>query len=254
MTHRLKLYSELADWWPLLSAPEDYAEEADFFWQRFCDAGLPASPSLLELGCGGGNNASHLKRHFASVTLTDLSPEMLAVSRALNPECEHVAGDMRDLRLGRTFDAVLIHDAIDYMATREDLRRAMETSFVHCRPGGVALLVPDHVRETFQPSTDCGGWDGEGRGARYLEWTSEPAADDTAYDVDYAYLLREGGAARVEHERHRCGLFPRAEWLRLLGAVGFEAEIVRDHYGRDVFVARKPQDRSPTNLGELDFI
>src|SRR5262245_43962595 len=110
-----KLYNDLATWWPLLSAPEDYAEEVTFFWEVLGQAHLPPMPTLLELGCGGGNNALHLKNHFAQCTLTDLSPAMLAMSQALNPECEHVLNDMRDLRLGRLFDVVFIHDAIDYM-------------------------------------------------------------------------------------------------------------------------------------------
>ncbi len=238
----LKLYSELATWWPLLSPPEDYADEATFFGQVLADAGLPLSPSLLELGCGGGSNAFHLERSFAQVTLTDLSPQMLAISRALNPECEHLEGDMRTLRLGRTFDVVFIHDAIDYMITPEELSEAVETAFVHCKPGGIALLVPDHVRETFQPSTDHGGKDGDGRALRYLEWTYDPDDNDTMYAVEYAYLLREGNQpAWVEHEQHICGLFPRAEWLHLLRDIGFQPEIVRDKYDRDLFLARKPR-------------
>src|SRR3712207_9249425 len=114
---------------------------------------MPPAPTLLELGSGGGNNAVHLKAHFAQVTLTDLSPEMLAVSRALNPDCEHLLGDMRTLRLGRAFDVVFVHDAIDYMTTREDLRLALETAAVHCKPDGLGLFVPDYVREAFEPST-----------------------------------------------------------------------------------------------------
>ncbi len=236
----LKLYSELATWWPLLSPPEDYADEAEFFWQTLAATGLPSSPSLLELGCGGGSNAFHLKQRFAQMTLTDLSPQMLAVSSVLNPEREHLAGDMRTLRLGRVFDVVFIHDAIEYMTTTQDLRQAMETAFVHCRAGGVALLVPDHVRETFQPSTDHGGRDGEGRALRYLEWAYDPDETDDTCVVEMVYLLREGNQpARVEREQHIHGLFPRAEWLRLLRETGFQAEIVRDSYERDVFVARK---------------
>ena len=152
----LKLYWELATWWPLLSPPEDYADEAEFFWRVLSEVGLPSSPSLLELGCGGGSNAFYLKNHFAQMTLTDMSPHMLAVSRALNPDCEHLEGDMRTLWLGRVFDVVFIHDAIEYMTTPQDLRQAMETAFAHCKAGGVALFVPDHVRETFQPSTEHG--------------------------------------------------------------------------------------------------
>ncbi len=236
----LKLYSDLATWWPLLSPPEDYADEAAFFAQVLSDAGLSPSPSLLELGCGGGSNAFFLKRAFAHVTLTDLSPAMLAISRALNPECEHLQGDMRTMRLDRTFDVVFIHDAIEYMTTARDLRQALETAFIHCKSGGCALLVPDHVRETFQPATDHGGADGDGRSLRYLEWAYDPDGNDTQYTTEYAYLLREGNQpAQVETEQHVCGLFPRAEWLRLLRDVGFQPENIRDKDERDLFLGRK---------------
>jgi SAM-dependent methyltransferase len=237
-----KLYHELALWWPLLSPPEEYVDEADFFGRVFLESGLPPSPTLLELGCGGGSNAFHLKKLFAQVTLTDISPNMLAISRALNPECEHVEGDMRTIRLGRMFDAVFIHDAIDYMTTPADLHQALETAFIHCRPGGMALFVPDHVRETFQPSTEHGGTDSHDRGLRYLEWTYDPDDTDTMYTTEYVYLLRQGAQiVGVEHDQHICGVFPQAEWLRLLREVGFQPKIVLDQFERDIFVASKPK-------------
>lgn len=234
-----KMYRELASWWHLLSPPSEYAEEAAFFHKVLHEAVAPPPRTLLELGSGGGNNASHLKAYYA-MTLVDLSEGMLAASRALNPECEHIAGDMRTARLGRVFDAVFIHDAIMYMTTADDLRRALETAYVHCRAGGVALFVPDHVRETFRPATEHGGADGAGRALRYLEWTHEPRANDTTYEVDFVYVLREGAEVRVEHDRHMDGLFPRTEWLRLLRVVGFEPTVVVDSYGRDLFVGIKP--------------
>ena len=53
-------------------------------------------------------------------------------------------------------------------------------------------------------------------------------------------MLREGDVPlRVLHEQHVCGLFPRADWLALLRDAGFEPEVVRDDYGRDLFLARK---------------
>jgi hypothetical protein len=166
---------------------------------------------------------------------------MLAISRSLNPECEHLQGDMRTLRLGRAYDVVFIHDAIDYMTTSQDLSRAIETAFIHCKPGGTALFVPDHVRETFQESTEHAANDGDGRALRYLEWTYDPDKNDTIYTTECVYLLREGNEpVQVEHEQHLCGLFPRAEWLNLLQDAGFQPEIVRDQYERDLFVARKP--------------
>jgi trans-aconitate methyltransferase len=102
-------------------------------------SGLQFKPAttLLELGSGGGNNASYLKRWF-TLTLVDASPGMLKASRRLNPECEHVRGDMRTARLGRTFDRVFIHDAIMHMTSEADLVRALRTAFIHTRPGGAA--------------------------------------------------------------------------------------------------------------------
>jgi SAM-dependent methyltransferase len=219
----LRLYSTLAGWFHLLTAPEDYAEEAAVYLRVLSDALGAVPETLLELGSGGGNNASHLKRHVAC-TLVDFSPAMLEISRRLNPECEHIEGDMRSVRLGRVFDAVFVHDAIAYMTTEYDLRAALETAFVHTRPGGALLVVPDCTTENFAARTGSGGHDGAERCMRYLEWITDPDPDDTTYDTDYAYLLRErDGSVRVEHERHTCGLFPQATWLRLLHEAGFEA-------------------------------
>ncbi|HWM88955.1 MAG TPA: class I SAM-dependent methyltransferase [Kofleriaceae bacterium] len=241
-----RFYEELADWWPLMSAPADYEEEAAFYGGQLAAAGDQPCRTLLELGSGGGNNASHLKARF-EMTLVELSVGMLAVSRRLNPECEHVQGDMRAVRLGRQFDRVFIHDAIVFMTTAGDLRRALETAFLHCRPGGAALFAPDHVRENFRPSTDHGGEDGPERSLRYLEWVWDPDPDDNTYVADYAFMLRESdGQVRAEHDRHLEGLFPRAEWLRLATEVGFEPRVVPfDHSelepgSYEVFVCVRP--------------
>ena len=240
----MKLYSELAEWWPIFSAPEEYREEAAFFARVLTESCHPAPRRVLELGSGGGNNASHLKARFA-MTLVDLSSSMLSVSKALNPECEHLEGDIRTLRLGRTFDAVFVHDAICHMTTEADLRAVMETAFDHLRPGGVALFAPDFVRETFVEYTDHGGNDTDSGSVRFVQWTSDPDSSDTTYLVDFGILIRDQqGEMRVVHERHIYGLFARSRWLRLLRDVGFElntVNVVLDDFERDVFVGRRGQ-------------
>jgi SAM-dependent methyltransferase len=236
----MKLYDELAEWWPLFSAPEDYAEEAAFFARVLIDACKPAPRKVLELGSGGGNNALHLKSKF-EMTLIDLSPQMLAISRKLNPECEHREGDMRTVSLGRTFDAVFIHDAIAYMTSEADLGAAIRNAYRHCRAGGVALFVPDCVRESFAAETKHGGHDGDGRSLRYLMWTVDPDQTDTTYRTDFAIMLRDrSGDTRVVHDTHLEGIFPRAEWMRLLREAGFDPTTLTDKWGREIFVAKRP--------------
>jgi SAM-dependent methyltransferase len=236
----MKLYDELADWWPLFSAPADYAGEAEFFARVLTDASRPAPRTLLELGSGGGNNAFYLKSKF-EMTLVDLSPQMLAVSRAQNPQCEHREGDMRTVSLGRTFDAVFIHDAIAYMTSAADLDAAIRNAYRHCRAGGVALFVPDCVRETFVAQTTHGGHDGDGRSLRYLMWTVDPNPFDTTYRTDFAIMLHESnGDTRVVQDFHIEGIFPRADWMRILRAAGFEPTTLTDEWGREIFIAKRP--------------
>jgi hypothetical protein len=195
---------------------------------------------LLELGSGGGSLAFHLKPHF-QLTLTDRAPGMLAVSRQLNPECEHVEGDMRSLRLNRTFDFVLIHDAIMYATEPADVRAALATAAFHCRTGGTVAVLPDCVRETFAPRTEEGGHDAaDGRGLRYLEWCWDPDPDDDTCIVDYAFLMRAAdGTVTVFHDRHVEGVFARARWLGWFAEAGLPAQASLDAWGRDVFIATK---------------
>lgn len=230
-----------------MSVPAEYEEAAGVYGEELAQSGSAPARTVLELGSGSGNNAFFLKRRFR-MTLVDPSAGMLAHSRRLNPECEHHEGDMRTFRLGAggQFDRVLIQDAIFYMANLQDLGRAMETAFFHCRPGGALLIAPDCVAETFQPGTEVGGHDGADRSMRYLEWRWDPDPSDRTYVVDFAFLLRDSSASiRVEHDRHVGGLFHRAEWLCLLREVGFvPANLTYHHsevdYPLDLFVGVRP--------------
>lgn len=241
------LYDRLAPWWPLLSPVSEYAEEAAFYEKVILENARNHPTTMLELGSGGGNNASFLNKRFRMV-LVDPSEGMQKHSKALNPECEHVIGDMRTVRLARQFDTVFVHDAVMYMRSEEDLRKAMETAWVHLKSGGVALFCPDHVKEHFRPETEHGGEDGSGRGIRWMGWSWDPDPSDDTFVVDYAYLVRDmDGDVRALWDRHVEGLFARETWLRLLREVGFEARMIPfdhsllepGHY--EHFLARKPE-------------
>ena len=244
----MKLYEELADWWPLVSPPSHYREEADEYLRLFRAAASGPLQEVLELGSGGGNNASHLKSEF-SLTLVEPSERMREVSRALNPECVHLPGDMRTVRLGRVFDGVFVHDAIEYMTTEADLRAALETVSTHLRPGGVAVVAPDATRESFEPGAaaegedEPPGADGRARSLRYLMWTLPPEPGASFSVVHYSLVLRErDGSVRSVLDTHHYGLFSRATWLRLFDEVGLDARLeprTIEGHEYDTFVAVK---------------
>jgi SAM-dependent methyltransferase len=223
--HDYRLYRELAAWWPVISPPAGYAGDAAAVERVFAAAAVPVR-TLLDLGSGGGHVALHLKVG-RSITLVDLSADMLTASRQLNPGCVHVQGDMRTVRLGQLFDAVLVHDAVDYATTRDDLALVIATAFAHCRPGGIAVFAPDHTAETFRPGSGAGGGrDGSGREASFTERTNDPDPGDDWILAEYEFILREpDGSVIVVPESHRLGSFRRATWLALLTEAGFTAQV-----------------------------
>ncbi|MFN0180420.1 MAG: class I SAM-dependent methyltransferase [Gemmatimonadales bacterium] len=237
----MRLYSDLAEWWPLLSPPSHYPEEAAHLLDRLPPPRDP-KPTLLELGSGGGSLAFHLKTRF-ELTLTDLSAEMLAVSARVNPGIEHRQGDMRTIDLGREFDAVVIHDAVAYMVDLGSLRAALGTAARHCKPGGTVAVLPDCIRETFTESTEAGGEDtSDGRGLRYLEWCWDPDPTDHSYRVAYSLILREvDGTVRHELDVQQQGVFSLDEWLASFEAVGLSARWEVDPWARTIFIATRPR-------------
>jgi len=242
-------YDDRADWWLLLSPVSEYADEA----ARYIELMQRHGPlkSVLELGSGGGNVAWYFKRHF-EMTLTDLSPAMLAESEKLNPDCGHAPGDMRTLRLGRTFDGVFVHDAVMSMVTADDLEAAIRTAFEHLRPGGVALFCPDFVTDGFAPYTECGGFDGEdGRSLRYLEWVRDARPAEERVRWSFTFNLQHAdGTLETFVDDGDSGLFSEARWVELFEKVGFEVELHRADApenlpgegppGQVQFLARRP--------------
>ena len=219
------LYDELAYLWPVISPPEDYADEA-VYWRDALRSYLgDGRHSLLELGVGGGHNLSHLTAEFDAVAV-DISTNMLELSRRLNPTVEHHVGDMRTFRLpGRVFDAVLIHDAICYMLTEDDLRAAFATARAHLRPGGLLLVAPDLVRDTFRPGMKL-SWSTEKDGVQVNteEIVRDADPSDTLVESHFTYTINERGTRRVERDIHVSGLFPIATWKSLMEEAGFRTD------------------------------
>ncbi len=239
MTHRL--YTDLAPWWAALANRDSHPAEAAHL-QALADQALGCRvESLLEIGCGGGGIAAHFDDD-REVVLCDLSAEMLEVCRGHNPGRTCVQGDMRTLRLDRTFDAVLLHDAVMYLTSEADLQATMHTAAAHLNPGGVFLVVPDVLKEGFTERAVSGGTVGY-PGLQLLEWHWDPDPSDETYQLDINILLRtEAGTMEAIHETHTLGLFSAETFVRCLMNAGLKpvSELIWDEtLLPEVFAARK---------------
>ena len=162
----------------------------------------PGRRRILDLGTGGGHHLHQLTAEF-DATAVDLPEAMLSHSRRLNPGVVHHIGDMRTVRLGDTFDAVLVHDAISYMTTEADLLAVFATARAHLRPGGVLIVAPDDYTETFNPPR--------------VEYQTNRNADTGLTYVEYSTNLDPNDTT---------GLFPIAAWQRLLEEADFGVDRV----------------------------
>ncbi|MEM1353280.1 MAG: class I SAM-dependent methyltransferase [Planctomycetota bacterium] len=229
-----RLYTDLARLWPHLSPPDHYAAEANAV-ADLIDQALGPPPadqrwSVLELGAGGGHTLHHFADRFDCVA-ADLSPPMLDHCKALNPAVPTVLGDMRDLRLDQRFDAVLIHDAVDYMLTQPDAAAACDTAAAHLRPGGLAIIAPTYTTQTFvngdvaDDGTTIPGIAGDEE-LTYFTFVHDPDPADTQFEMILLYLLRDPQTRQVQviEDRHTCGLFSVEQWCAMMQAAGLDTE------------------------------
>ncbi len=244
-----RLYDDLADLWPLVSPPEDYAAGAKKWRDVLREKLGPGRHEILELGAGGGHNLSHLTDDFEA-TAVDLSEKMLRHSIRLNPGVDHHAGDMRTVRLGKKFKAVIIHDAISYLLSEDDIRLTFETVAAHLEPSGVFLAAPDHFRETFQdPNVHCHTRSDGETVLTFIEYDYDPDPGDTTVESLMFYLIRKGRRLRVERDRHVSGLFPLQTWVRLMEEAGFRVGRLplnqEDDSGQPFLFVGTPQHTTP---------
>ncbi|MHB1133124.1 MAG: class I SAM-dependent methyltransferase [Chloroflexota bacterium] len=235
-----RLYDDLAWLFPFTSAPEDFSDLVEGAY-ALIKARLATEPrTLLHLGAGAGHIDHTLKRHVA-VTGVDVSEKMLAMAAELNPEVTYLLGDMRTARLGKTYDVVLLDDAITYMLSEDDLRAAFLTAWTHLRPGGVAVAFVEVTRESFaQHRTTCSTRTRADLEVTQVENFYDPDPGDTTCEVTLVYLVRRAGQLEVVTDRHLLGVFPRVTWQRLPRDLGFAVEDMELPTGQRLYLYTRP--------------
>lgn len=216
-------YNELAWTEEFLADPAEYEYEAGFYVDLIKGTARGDPPrTLLHLGSGAGMHDRVFKRHF-TVTGVDLSPGMLEKARAKNPDVKYLDGDMRSIRLGQKFDAVAIPDSTDYLVTRDDLHRAVNTAAEHLKAGGV-LLVTAKPKETFQNNNFAYTGEKNGLHLTLLENNYiNPYRPDT-YEAVFVYLVRQQGELTIHTDHHVLGLFPKKTWEQVFLDAGLDMQ------------------------------
>ena len=175
------------------------------------------------MACGTGLHVRHLPPAFRAEGV-DASPGMLAIARKRLPGVPFHRGDMRTVDLGRRFDVVsCLFSSIGYMTTVADLRRAIANFARHTKEGGVVVVEPWFSPSNYRPGrVYLDAIAGRTRTARHQVRMIVSERRGRVSVMDAHHLV--GTPAGVEHfvERHRMGLFTRAEYEQALSAAGLD--------------------------------
>jgi SAM-dependent methyltransferase len=117
-------------------------DETPAMCRRMFERYLSAPPaSVLDIGCGTGRDLRSLHRTYPYCVGIDLLPNVIEYARSQAKDIEFRVGNMRDIRLGRTFDAVICFgSALLYALTNEDIDKTLATFAAHSHAGSLLIL------------------------------------------------------------------------------------------------------------------
>ncbi len=209
-----RVFDAYARYYDLLYRDKDYAAEAEYVASHI-RAYAPQARRILELGCGTGAHAEHLARMGYTVHGVDLSQTMLARAAArkaaLPPDTaarmSFGPGDVRTVRTGETYDAVIsLFHVVSYQTADSDLAATFETAAHHLRAAGLFLFDFWHGPAVLTQQPEVRTRRLEDEDIRVTR-TARPAlhADQNVVDVNYHVRIEIKATGKIEEvrETHR---------------------------------------------------
>lgn len=186
------LYRRHAQAWAHLRGSE---LEEEVWLEKFVRV-LPASCSVLDIGCGSGKPiGQYLFDNGCAVTGIDSSPELIEIARREVPECDWLISDMRHLRIGKKFNGIVAWNS-SFHLTPDDQRRMFPIFEQHAAPAAALMFTS-----------------GPSHGDAIGEFEGEALYHSSLDGDEYRTLLDQHGFEVIDHivEDERCGL--HTVWL-----------------------------------------
>jgi SAM-dependent methyltransferase len=205
---------------------KDYRAECDTLDEVFSRAARPVQ-SILDLGCGTGRHALELARRGYEIVGVDMSEGMLEQARQRSlrdgAQASFVLGDIRNVQLGRRFDAVLsMFAVVGYQTSEADLKATFDNVRRHLEPGGIFVFDVWYAAavQAVGPSTRVkivavDGGEIERRAVGKLDPEHRVCA--VRYELTHR---RADGLSTRTHETHRMRYFDERELEALLAESG----------------------------------
>jgi SAM-dependent methyltransferase len=204
---------------------EAFVEDIPFY-QKF----LPASGTVLEIGCGSGRVARRLASRERPVIGIDLLPSMAARAAGHgHPHCRFLVMDMLSLAFRRTFAAVLApYNTLNLLGEAPAITRCLRSIHHLLDDGGVLLL------QLYIPTTAMLGGRGTtfqfqlfdlpegGRVVKEIRTTLQTPGHTLLLEERYRLRPKAGdGENRDYHAPRTLAALELPQWLALFSEAGF---------------------------------
>jgi SAM-dependent methyltransferase len=209
----------------LLYRDKDYKQEADYV-ARLLRASRPDTRTLLEFGIGTGRHAELLTADGFKVVGVERSKSMLMAARRRGLEC--VQGDIRTVRVDRTFDAVIaLFHVMSYQATGRAISETFANAARHLPAQGVFLFDVWHGPAVIVQQPSVRVKQAEDKNIR-LTRTAEPRLNLDLNQVTVHYTMqiesKTGSGSSIIKEDHRIRYFFPVEIDAFAKQSGFDTE------------------------------
>ena len=233
------MFSESAELYDAIYGTfKDYAGEAATI-AKLIHTSAPSARTLLDVGCGTGEHARHLRHHGFIVDGIDLDSRLLDVARRKVPEAEFVEADMSAFDLSKRYDVVAcLFSSIGYLLTLDRVTAALERFREHLAPSGIVIVEPWFPPGVLREGSGAKR-KAEANGAR-VERTSTVSVQGKLSTLVFDYRIEDASGVRHAREVHELGLFTPAEMLDAFAAAGLSAtyDPVGMFDNRGLYVAR----------------
>ena len=227
-----EVFGNYSRYYDLLYKDKDYDGEANYI-RELMQNFAPQAQTIVNLGCGTGAHDVLLSRHGYSIDGVDFSEEMLSKAKekiTSLPELESSVrfhhGDIRSVRLGKTFDVVLsLFHVMSYQTSNNDFMAALSTAKHHLNPNGVFIFDcwygPTVL--TDRPTVRVKRLEDD---TIKITRIAEPILypDKNLVDVCYTVFITEKktGAVQEIHETHTMRYLFTPELMLMLANIGFK--------------------------------
>jgi SAM-dependent methyltransferase len=116
----------------------NYDEEYTFYNQLITEN---KAATVLEIGSGTGNLAKRFHENQQDYIGLDYSQSMIDIAEKRNPNCVFIQGDMREFKLKKTVDAILITGrSTSYLESNTDVNATFDAIYKNLNKDGILIF------------------------------------------------------------------------------------------------------------------